>query len=73
MTVPDDEALPGMPPPALTAAYWALTPEHRAAIRRHLLCGTPSSIVANWFKRGGAPVSGRTIRRYRASLNEGGV
>lgn len=67
----DSLALPGVPPPALRDAYEAFTPHTKAALRVHLLGGTSSAILANWLSRA-RPVSARTIRRYRSSL-EGGV
>ena len=64
----EDVTLPGTVPPALQAAYDALSPQRRAGVRAHLLGGTSSEWLADWMTRAGAPVGSRTIRRYRAWL-----
>ncbi len=65
-----DSTLPGDPPPALANAFAMLLPSQQRAMLPHLLGGTSSELIADWFLRMDIKVSARTIRRYR---QEGGV
>lgn len=65
-------ALPGTPPPSLTAIYEAVIDEVKVSLRKHLLGGTSADWLAGLLREYGYSISATTIRTYRRSL-EGGV
>jgi hypothetical protein len=65
-----DLALPGTPPPALTAFYDRLSPALQGALKSHLLGGTSAEWLAKTLTEEGFRISATTIRTYRRNLKE---
>lgn len=60
--------LPGEVPPALEAAFLALSEPRQEALLPHLLGGTSADYLSDWFRRAGSPVGATTIKTYRQKL-----